>query len=123
MFKQRLEKLQWLSVGKNTNAIAAMTYFMENIASTVLFRRHEKFFGLSNPFCSLVMPIAQYYGQQVRVTSTLIYRLRAHDFVCGAAEFSNRLFAMLYFFEDEQVGIAAVSPLSAPMKFFKLLEN
>lgn len=125
MFKQRLERLRWLSTEKNISTITAMAYFFENVAASATLLQHEKFIGVLNPFYSLALPVAQYYGEQVAITSMLIFCLKTHHFLYGVAEFSNQLFAMLYFFEDVNVGVASVSPIAAPMEFFRLdcLEN
>ncbi len=122
MLKQRLEWLRRLNGEKHLNFISAMKYFMDNIANHIEWLHHEKIFSAFPRCDQLILPVAAYYGEQMRITSRLFFWVKSQQFICGATEFSNHLFVVLYFFEDVCMGLAAASSFSTPMKFFRLLE-
>jgi hypothetical protein len=122
MLKQRLEQLRRLNGEKHLNFISAMNYFMDNIANNIEWLRHEKIFSAFPQCDRLLLPVAAHYGESVKITSRLLFWVKSQQFICGAMEFSNHLFVVLYFFEDMSRGLAAASSFSTPMKFFRLLE-
>lgn len=114
-----IEELKKLTLEKDANFSTLANYFFDIMEESGFLKKGEphkdkKFFKI------LLKPVTQYFG--VNVKAMRLIRIKEFGFIHGSAILSNGITAPLYFFEDENIGLA-IACFNAHNEFFRITAN
>ena len=103
--------LKKLTIAREQNFSIPLNYFLTHIAENKAARQAGKSLTKRHGFYkTLLKPIvAQRFNDDVTIGSLMLFQIQGCQFVHGFVMLPNAHLLVLYFFEDIQVGIAAIT--------------